>query len=249
MTTYSDMATLLMTFFIILATMLALKINPAWIAGKKFIQTDQADVEAPDNVPLVEVREADPDLIVKLEKLESPLLKELERVDELQKLGEEIKQYVVDQGLERFVRVEVSRWKVTIVPLAPFLFSPGKAVLRPQARELLDRLAAFFELNPYQVRIGGYTDSTPIHTPLYPSNWELSSARAAAVLRYFIDSHQVDPARFSAVGYGSQKPVASNETPEGRARNRRVEIEIVQRTAFSEGESSPADSSISGASE
>jgi chemotaxis protein MotB len=74
------------------------------------------------------------------------------------------------------------------------------------------------------VRIEGHTDNTPVSTPQYPSNWELSTARAMTVLRYFVAKDYVIPRKIEAVGKGPYFPIASNDTPEGRAANRRVEI-------------------------
>lgn len=237
MTTYSDMATLLMTFFIILSTMLALKINPAWIAGDKLIPTlaqKQATVEQP--VSVMEVPEDILELARQIELLENEQIQDMILVEDVEKLGEEIRQYILAEKLEKVVAIDISNWKVTIIPLVPFLFTPGRAVLRPEGREFLDRLAAFLEINPMQVRISGHSDSLPIRNRSYPSNWELSSARAAAVMRYFVDEHGADPTRFAAIGYGPYRPVAANDTPEGRARNRRVEIEFIQRVETVPGE-------------
>lgn len=74
------------------------------------------------------------------------------------------------------------------------------------------------------MRIEGHTDNVPIRTPRYPSNWELSTARAVNVLRYFTEQENLHASRFSAVGYGDTQPVASNDTAEGRAKNRRVAL-------------------------
>lgn len=237
MTTYSDMATLLMTFFIILSTMLALKINPAWIAGEKYVPSqvrEQALIEEP--VSVMEVPEDIIELARQIELLESEQIQDMILVEDVEKLGEEIRQYIMAEKLEKVVAIDISNWKVTIIPLVPFLFTPGRAVLRPEGREFLDRLAAFLEINPMQVRISGHSDSLPIRNRSYPSNWELSSARAAAVMRYFVEKHGADPTRFAAIGYGPYRPVASNDTPEGRARNRRVEIEFIQRVETVPGE-------------
>ena len=79
------------------------------------------------------------------------------------------------------------------------------------------------------VRVEGHTDNVPINTKRFPSNWELSTSRAVNVIKYFIRQRKVKPQRLSAVGYGESKPVFSNDTPENRARNRRVEIVIVTK--------------------
>jgi len=104
------------------------------------------------------------------------------------------------------------------------LFQAGAAGINPEAIPVLDKIAEILRSNQASVRIEGHTDNIPIHTAHYPSNWELSTARAVNVLRYFIENKKINPARFSAVGYGPTRPIASNDTPQGRAKNRRVTI-------------------------
>lgn len=117
--------------------------------------------------------------------------------------------------------------KGLVLRLPEFLFfDSGQAAVGPQARPLLDKLARILTLIPNSVVIEGHTDNRPIHTPQFPSNWELSTARAAALVRYFIEEHQLDPARLGAAGYGEYHPVAANDDDKGRQANRRVELII-----------------------
>lgn len=107
------------------------------------------------------------------------------------------------------------------------LFDSGSAELRPTAIVKLMKLASIVKTLPYPIAIEGYTDNEPIETPQYPSNWELSSARAAAVARV-LSSFGVEQTQMSVTGYGEQYPVADNKTEEGRARNRRVNVIIAK---------------------
>lgn len=226
-TTYADMSTLLMTFFIILATMLALNINIAYVVGEKYIQIAPDEIEDAVEVKLTEEEK---ELLDKIRELKRQQMMELAKINEMQRMAKEIQQYIIDANLSSFVRVEVSKWKLKIVPVAPFLFRPGGAILSKEGVKFLDLISRFFlEDSTARVRISGHTDNVPINTPRFPSNWELSCARATSVMRYMIDEHEIDPGILSAVGYGPYHPVMSNETAEGRARNRRVEIEIIQR--------------------
>jgi len=111
------------------------------------------------------------------------------------------------------------------------LFDSGKADLRPEGLKLLDTLANRLRVMPNDLRIEGHTDDTPISTPLYPSNWELSAARATSVARYLSERGGIAPARLTAAGYGEFRPAAPNTTREGRARNRRVDIVILNAPA------------------
>jgi chemotaxis protein MotB len=107
------------------------------------------------------------------------------------------------------------------------LFDSGKADLRPEGLKLLDTLTNRLRVMPNDLRIEGHTDDTPISTPLYPTNWELSSARATSVARYFSERGGIAPERLTAAGYGEFRPAAPNTTRDGRARNRRVDIVIL----------------------
>jgi chemotaxis protein MotB len=83
----------------------------------------------------------------------------------------------------------------------------------------------------YSLRVEGHTDNTPIHTAQFPSNWELSTARATFLLEYLISNTGIPPQRLSAVGYGEYRPVTGNNTPEGRASNRRVDLVVLGAAA------------------
>jgi chemotaxis protein MotB len=114
---------------------------------------------------------------------------------------------------------------ITVEINASVLFPLGDARLQPAAVKALRAVAEVVAPAGFPVTVEGHTDPTPIATPQFPSNWELSGARASSVVRLFVDAG-VAPQRLTATGYGEQRPLASNETPEGRARNRRVTILI-----------------------
>jgi len=233
MTTYSDMATLLMTFFIILSTMLALRIDITWLSGEEQIETPEEERPLGQTI-LRDFNEEQKNLIEKFKNLEHQQLRELITISKVQQLGRDIEQYILEANLSAFIKVDTSKWKVTIIPLVPFLFPPARAALKQSARDFLDRIAKFIQINPCRIRILGHTDNLPIHTPVFPSNWELSAARATAIMRYLIEKHGIEAEKLSAIGYGPHHPVASNDTEEGRAKNRRVEIEIIQRPGMTE---------------
>ena len=141
-----------------------------------------------------------------------------ERVSSLA-LGEEVSVVAKDREV-----VVIMKEKVT--------FMPGEVDVLVGSQYLLDRIAEIINRYPgYLVEISGHTDDVPIRTPLYPSNWELSVARAASVLKYFINNHSVDPSRLSIKGNADKKPLTTNDTPENRGRNRRVEIRFIQAEA------------------
>jgi len=106
-------------------------------------------------------------------------------------------------------------------------FTPGSAVMPAKSLEVVDRIAATLRPLSYNIRVEGHTDNAPIHTSQFPSNWELSTARATFLLQYLISNAEIPAQRLSAVGYGEYRPVASNDTPEGRSANRRVDLVVL----------------------
>lgn len=112
-------------------------------------------------------------------------------------------------------------------------FPPGRAELSESARQVMRELADRLRAMPNPIRVEGHTDNTPIHTPLFASNWELSTARATRVIQFLIEACEIDPTRLSAAGYGEQRPRVSNTSTELRARNRRVDIVVLDEAAAS----------------
>jgi chemotaxis protein MotB len=107
-------------------------------------------------------------------------------------------------------------------------FDSGQAVLLPGAAQKLERIAKVLSRPGLELRVEGHSDNQPIHTDEFRSNWELSTARAMAVLSLLVDHAGFDPTRISASGYGQYRPTADNSTPEGRRMNRRVDLVVVE---------------------
>jgi chemotaxis protein MotB len=119
-----------------------------------------------------------------------------------------------------------------VVSLQDFgFFDSGSATIKPESLSALDRIASILAIRTYRLRIEGHTDNVPIHTAQMASNWELSTARASALVRVLIVGHSFAPERLSAAGYAEYHPVASNSTAPGRAQNRRVDIVILSAPA------------------
>ncbi len=124
------------------------------------------------------------------------------------------------------VRVVGGPHSVSVEINASVLFSTGQAGLQPQAMPVLDTVEKALASIDEPIQVEGHTDNAPIATPQFPSNWELSAARAGSVVRHFVDLGMT-PSRLSAAGYGEFRPIADNDTPEGRSRNRRVTLVIM----------------------
>jgi len=144
--------------------------------------------------------------------------------------------YAAAHGFSKSVQTSIeARGLVIKVLTDDLLFASGQAMLDGRSHSLLGEISALLNVDEtHPIDVEGNTDSVPIHGGLYPSNWELSTARASTVVR-FLGEHGVSPHRLTATGYAEQHPLASNASAAGRARNRRVEI-IMKRIYGSESE-------------
>lgn len=140
----------------------------------------------------------------------------------------QINKYIKENNLESKVAVKRGSNGITLEIQDEILFDPGSAVIKPENIDILDKISDMLKKLSNNIIIEGHTDNQPINTGYYSSNWELSSDRAIKVLRYFTDKKGLIPERFQATGYGQYKPIADNNTPEGRQKNRRVDIIIVE---------------------
>ena len=126
-----------------------------------------------------------------------------------------------------------SRWVMMVLVISlreAGFFNSGSAIPKPETMNTLRRIATSVGRTPYDLRIEGHTDNVPIHNYEFDSNWELSSARATRIARIFLDFKAIPANRLSAAGYAEFHPVDSNDTAEGRAQNRRVDLVVLPRT-------------------
>lgn len=124
------------------------------------------------------------------------------------------------------IRMRREQFWIEVEINTELLFASGSAALFPEARPVLDTLSDILRDLPVRVHVEGFTDNLPISTPAFPSNWELSGARASSVIRLFAENG-LNPAKMAAIGFGEHRPVSDNDTPEGRSQNRRVTIVIL----------------------
>lgn len=146
--------------------------------------------------------------------------------EHMTKLAQDLLSTLAPLVKEGKVRVTQNSRGVSVEINASVLFDPGDARLTSESTEALRAVAVLLKDDGHDVQVEGHTDNQPIRNALFPSNWELSSVRAASVVRLFIDAG-VAPARLTAVGHAANVPVSSNASAEGRARNRRVAVTIL----------------------
>jgi len=144
----------------------------------------------------------------------------------LQEIARQIKEALGQLEEAKLIEVRSERQRVEIELKASILFVSGSARVQPNAVPVLERIAAILRPFPNPIEVSGYTDNDPIRSFVFPSNWELSAARAASVVHLFADSG-VRPERMAAIGYGEYQPVTDNDTAEGRSKNRRVILAIL----------------------
>lgn len=222
MTTFSDLMTLLLTFFILLFSMSS-------ISDSKFDQASASmslaftgkDGLLPEETTVVPTNSGKTEEIEGVEATGDEIPPEL--VEMYEKMETELK----EQGMEGNIGIKIDSEGIYLDIKDSILFTSGSAEIVGSGKETLDNLAELINQVPNEVIIEGYTDNVPMSNEQYASNWELSTSRAVSVLRYLSEEKQVDPTRLSARGYGEYQPIAPNDTAKNRAENRRVNIVIL----------------------
>lgn len=143
-----------------------------------------------------------------------------------------IEAYLIKQGAQHKVTLAITRRGLIVSLKEAGFFDSGQAVIRKDAYDLINTISEVVTQYNNPLRLEGHTDNVPISTAQFPTNWELSTARATNALKYLIKNFDVDTDKISATGYGEFRPVADNATAEGRAKNRRVDLVMLS----SEGE-------------
>ncbi len=168
--------------------------------------------------------------IEKISKLKNDL-------SELERAKQELENKLKNEINDKEVKVEMLEKGLVITFVAEVLFDSGKAELRSESLPKLEKVAGVLNTTVADLNIGieGHTDNEPIKRSGWKSNWELSSARALSVLHY-LSEIKIDEPRMAAIGYGEYKPVATNDTKDGRQKNRRVEIVILPKTEKTKAE-------------
>ena len=206
--TYGDMMSLLLTFFVLIVSFSSMQ-EAKFKDAAMSLRAAFGVMVQPESV----ISFNDP-LVPRYEKQESS--------DFLYEVRE-LEMALLDKGMESDLEMEFTPDGMVFRLEAPVLFRAGRTEIQAGSNEVLDTLAGFLKKCSGEIRVEGHSDATPIHSTLYPSNWELSAARAGAVARYF-QGAGLPPTRMAATGYGEHRPLADNATADGRAKNRRVEI-------------------------
>lgn len=227
---YSDMLTLLFALFIVLFAMSSLnaeKFKEMAVAfkseltggtgHKKFLSDQRPTYEK-------ELTEAE-----KQKQAEAEV--KLQEMNELKEVQKGIDTYIQEKGLTSSFKTELTERGLMVTILDNAFFDSGQATVKPESLNMAQEMSTLLvAASPREITVSGHTDNVPISNANFASNWELSTQRAVNFMQVLLQNKQLLPEKFSAIGYGEYRPVATNDTPEGRAKNRRVEVFILPLT-------------------
>jgi len=219
MMTYGDMVTLILAFFVLLYSFSTLDVEKFKMIISS-LQNTFGVLEGGQTFDTSELISAGSQSIY--------ISKQSREELEFRKIFNDFTEYVEIKNLEGKVKIDMQERGIVIHIMEGALFDSGWAYIRQDAQELLDDIAQKLKKVDKIIKVEGHTDNVPVINPKYPTNWELSAARAVNVVRYFIEKHGITPYRLVAVGYSKYRPLVPNTSAENRALNRRVDIVILK---------------------
>lgn len=215
LTTYSDLVTLLLCFFVLLFSF-------SNIDAQKF-QSIMNALQGSLGVMEGGTTTVDTPKITTAEENEE---------EEFEELKQTIEDYAEEKGLKDDISLELEERGLVIRFMDSVFFDSGKADIKPESIEILHYIAQILNSENFKekhIKVEGHTDTDPIvHSTTYPTNWELSATRATNVLRFFVEEENIDGDRISSSGYSFYRPIAPNDTKENKTKNRRVDIVILK---------------------
>ena len=229
MVSYADFVTLLFAFFVVMYAMSSVNEGKYRVLADTMTEAFKVAPKSPDPIQIGKenkvVSSSKPVIeAIKPVKILPKSQRTYER--EMKQIAETVSKSVqplIDNGL---IKVTQNKLWVEIEMNSKILFSSGDSELEEEAFPALKTLAGVLKKLPNSIDVEGHTDNLPINNELFPSNWELSAARAASVVHLFTD-YGVNPRRLSSIGYAEFRPIANNLTEDGRVRNRRVKVVIL----------------------
>lgn len=229
MLTFSDLLTLLLTFFVLLLSMSSLndmKLKEAFGALQGAVGAFEKGVQSEIGQPPLIDQEGLPG---KAGQAFMEVSKEIKKALDLA-TPKDFANTVKIEEAEITIRADERGAIITIPQMV--LFSAGETEMNEEGKKVLDVLGPVLRSFNNLLSVDGHSDDRPVTSALYPTGWELSMARALTVLHYLVEHENLMPQRLTAMGHDATRPVASNDTAEGRARNRRVEIILVRERVF-----------------
>jgi chemotaxis protein MotB len=207
--TYGDLMSYLMIFFLIMFSFGVAKQGGSTSKDRKFQET------------LVGIQKVSGGAAT------SPAFERAVKRENEESMARQLKETIELKDLSKYAKVETMDKKIRLILSEGVLFDSGKAELKPGSLHILKTMTEQLRAAPNPIVIEGHTDNVPVRSGRYGSNWELSMARAYSVMR-FLESRGVRSERLSGSGYGEHRPAGDNKTAEGRAKNRRIEIDLLR---------------------
>jgi len=225
---YADFITLLFAFFVVMYSMSSINEGKYRVLSDTMEEAFKTPPKSPEPIQIGEERKTLKTVETTIEEINlvgikptiSPQSRQLERI------SNELQHNLAPLVDKKLVKITRDKLWVKVEMNNRILFASGSARLTERGYPILEELAEVVRDLPNHIDVEGHTDNRPIRTSIYPSNWELSAARAASVVHLFT-RNGVDPKRLSAIGYGQYRPVADNATAQGRRSNRRVVMVIL----------------------
>ncbi|MDQ0216778.1 chemotaxis protein MotB [Oikeobacillus pervagus] len=223
---YADLLTLLLALFIVLFAMSSVDAQKFQALSAVFNQTFQGGTGVLDEP-----------LLHNLPRTKKRKDQESQDQKELKEVQTKISSYIQEKNLESKIGTSLTSEGLLLTIRDNVLFDSGEAEVRIQDIEIAKEISSLLEMDPPRsIIISGHTDNQPINTSQFNSNWELSAMRAVNFMKIVLQNEKLDPRLFSAKGYGEYQPVSQNDTSEGRAQNRRVEVLIMENHTQYESE-------------
>jgi len=174
-------------------------------------------------VPIIDEESEDLDETISENKVDQKLIQGAD-------IAEKLEQLLLSSVDKEQIEIHKNGNRIEVRMTSKMLFTSGNARLSSESFPILKKIANVIQASDYAVNIEGHTDNVPINTRTFPSNWELSAARAASVV-HFMSRQNIDAYRLAAVGYGENRPVANNRTADGRQKNRRISLILLPRVS------------------
>lgn len=244
---YADFITLLFAFFVVMYSISQVSDSKYRVLSDTFLEAFHQPIPAPvDSEPqaqpspetnvIIPIDMGNPAVDQAINTEQSPdvdnaqsdAIEPIKTSDELTQISDLVTEKFTQLINDQMIQVSSNELWLQIELKDSILFSSGSADTSEQAQKIFDEIAVIIRGYSNPIQVEGFTDNIPIKSAKYPTNWELSTARASAIVKY-LASKGVAPERLSAVGYGEYQPVAENDTDQGRAQNRRVTIMVAKR--------------------
>jgi chemotaxis protein MotB len=224
LTTYADMITLLFCFFVLLFAFSSIDVQKFQAIMSSF----QGAIGILDHGRSIQQSRVLQDVTLDSESHPAIVPPTIQEIRQLQAILGDLEALAGRDNIAQSMTTSMEERGIVIRFADRVLFDLGRAEIKPEGERILISLGEWFSTIPNHIRIEGHTDNLPINTPRFPSNWELSTARATNVLRFLLENTSISPAQFSVAGYGEYRPIADNDSEEGRRANRRVDIVLLR---------------------